>query len=332
MLSSHFFLVIVIIMALLFDFSNGWHDSANAIATVVSTRVLPPFTAVIMASLLNFLGAYLSTKVAKTIGSDIVTPQHLTQLAIFSAMLAAFIWSVITVLMGLPVSSSHSLIGGIIGAVIFSRNISYLEPEGIIKILVSLAVSPLFGFLLGFLLMWLLMWLLKSIPPTRISRIFGKLQILSSGYMALMHGTNDAQKTMGIITMALVNAGIISTFKVPLWVISICALAMGLGTSFGGWKVIKTLGVNLLKLQPVHGFAAETSSATVLLISAAFGLPVSTTHAITGSILGVGSTRRLSAVKWGVGKKIVYAWVITFPFTMLVAGGIHYILKLIFLD
>ncbi len=328
--SSQFILTIVIVMALLFDFSNGWHDSANAIATVVSTRVLSPFFAVIMAAVLNFLGAYLSTKVAKTIGSDIVAPQHLSQIAIFSAMLAAFIWSVITVIMGLPVSSSHSLIGGIIGAVIFSQNISYLNPEGIVKILVSLAVSPLFGFLLGFLLMWLLMWLLKSIPPSKINRIFGKLQILSSGYMALMHGTNDAQKTMGIITMALLNAGMISTFKVPLWVISICALAMALGTSLGGWKVIKTLGINLLKLQPVHGFAAETSSATVLLVSALFGLPVSTTHAITGSILGVGSTRRLSAVKWGIGKRIVYAWIITFPFTMLVAGGIHFILKLFF--
>jgi PiT family inorganic phosphate transporter len=328
--SSQFILTVVIVMALLFDFSNGWHDSANAIATVVSTRVLSPFFAVIMAAVLNFLGAYLSTKVAKTIGSDIVAPQHLSQIAIFSAMLAAFIWSVITVIMGLPVSSSHSLIGGIIGAVIFSQNVSYLNPDGIVKILVSLAVSPLFGFLLGFLLMWLLMWLLKSIPPSKINRIFGKLQILSSGYMALMHGTNDAQKTMGIITMALLNAGMISTFKVPLWVISICALAMALGTSLGGWKVIKTLGVNLLKLQPVHGFAAETSSATVLLVSALFGLPVSTTHAITGSILGVGSTRRLSAVKWGIGKKIVYAWIITFPFTMLVAGGIHFILKLFF--
>ena len=326
--NPQFLLVVVILMALLFDFSNGWHDSANAIATVVSTRVLSPFIAVIMAAVLNFVGAYLSTKVAKTIGSDIVAPQHLSQIAIFSAMLAAFVWSLITVLMGLPVSSSHSLIGGIIGAVIFSKNIAYLEAGGILKILISLAVSPMFGFLLGFLLMWLLMWLLKSIPPSKINRVFGKLQIMSSGYMALMQGMNDAQKTMGIITMALINAGMISSFKVPLWVISICAFAMALGTSFGGWKVIKTLGVNLLKLQPVHGFAAETSSATVLLISAALGLPVSTTHAITGSILGVGSTRRLSAVKWGIGKKIVYAWIFTFPFTMLVAGGIHFVLKL----
>jgi PiT family inorganic phosphate transporter len=328
--NSQFLLVIVILMGLLFDFSNGWHDSANAIATVVSTRVLSPFFAVIMAAVLNFIGAYLSTRVAKTIGSDIVAPTHLSQIAIFSAMLAAFIWSVITVLMGLPVSSSHSLIGGIIGSVIFSKNIFYLEPRGIVKILVSLAVSPLFGFILGYLLMWLLMWLLKNKPPSKINRIFGKLQILSSGYMALMHGTNDAQKTMGIITMALINAGIINSFNVPYWVISSCAFAMALGTSLGGWKVIKTLGINLLKLQPVHGFAAETSSATVLLISATFGLPVSTTHAITGSILGVGSTRRLSAVRWGIGKKIVYAWIITFPFTMLLAGVIHFILKRFF--
>lgn len=320
-------LVIVIVMAVLFDFSNGWHDSANAIATVVSTKVLPPHFAVILAAILNLIGAYMSTKVAKTIGSDIVEPQHLTQIAIFSAMLAAFIWSVITVLMGLPVSSSHSLIGGIIGAVIFSKDISYLKSEGILKILISLAISPFFGFVFGFLLMWLLMWILRSISPSRINRLFGKLQIFSSGYMALMHGTNDAQKTMGVITMALINAGIISKFEVPFWVISLCAFAMAMGTSLGGWKVIKTLGVNLMKLQPINGFAAETASATVLLISATFGLPVSTTHAITGSILGVGSTKRFSAVRWGLGKKIVYAWVITFPFTMLVAGGIHYILN-----
>ncbi|MGB9735160.1 MAG: anion permease [bacterium] len=316
-------------MAVLFDFSNGWHDSANAIATVVSTRVLPPFVAVISAAILNLIGAYLSTRVAKTIGSDIVEPQHLTQIAIFSAMLAAFIWSVITVLMGLPVSSSHSLIGGIIGAVIFSKDITYLKAEGIGKILISLAISPFFGFLLGFLLMWLLMWVLRNLSASRVNLIFGKLQIFSSAYMALMHGTNDAQKTMGVITMALINAGIIHKFEVPFWVVSICALAMGLGTSFGGWKVIKTLGVNLMKLQPVNGFAAETASATVLLISATFGLPVSTTHAITGSILGVGSTKRFSAVRWGLGKKIVYAWIITFPFTILLAGGIHYTLSAI---
>lgn len=328
--NPQFLLVVVIVMALLFDFSNGWNDSANAIATVVSTRVLSPFIAIIMAAVLNFVGAYLSTKVAKTIGSDIVSPQHLTQIAILSAMLAAFIWAVLMTIIGMPISGSHSLIGGLIGAVIFSKNISYLESGGIIKILVSLAVSPVFGLIFGFLLMWLLMWLLKSIPPSRINRAFGKLQILSSGFMALMHGTNDAQKTMGVITMALISAGKLSTFRVPLWVISICALSMALGTGFGGWRVIKTLGVNLLKLQPVHGFAAETSCATVLLVSASLGLPVSTTHAITGSIIGVGSARRLSAVKWGIGKKIVYAWVFTFPFTMLVAGGIHFVLKLVF--
>lgn len=321
-------LIIVIIAALFFDFSNGWNDSANAIATVVSTKVLPPLIAVLMAALLNFVGAYLSTKVAKTIGGDIVDPAHLDQIAILAAMLAAFIWATIMTILGLPISGSHSLIAGILGAVIFTKGAQYLKTGGIIKILVSLAVSPVFGLLGGFFAMWLLMWLLRNFSPSRVNRFFGKLQLLSSAYMALMHGTNDAQKVMGVITMALVSAGKLNTLEVPLWVVTLCALAMALGTGFGGWRVIRTLGVNLLKLQPVHGFAAETACATVLMSAASLGLPVSTTHAITGSIIGVGSAWRFSAVRWGIGRKIIFAWIFTFPFCILLAGLINYIIRI----
>jgi PiT family inorganic phosphate transporter len=324
----HLILICVIIAALFFDFSNGWNDSANAIATVVSTRVLPPLVAVLMAAVLNFAGAYLSTKVAKTIGGDIVDPKHLDQIAIFSAMLASFIWASIMTLMGLPISGSHSLIAGILGAVIFTRGHEYLKTKGIIKILISLGISPAFGFLAGFLTMWMLMWLLKSFPPSRVNKFFGRLQLFSSAYMALMHGTNDAQKVMGVITMALVSAGVQQTLEVPIWVVTLCALAMALGTGLGGWRVIKTLGVNLLKLQPVHGFAAETACATVLMSAASYGLPVSTTHAITGSIIGVGSAWRFSAVRWGIGRKIIFAWVFTFPFCIILAGVINYIIRL----
>lgn len=323
-------LVLVIIAALFFDFSNGWNDSANAIATVVSTKVLPPLIAVLMAAVLNFVGAYLSTKVAKTIGGDIVDPAHLDQIAILSAMLAAFIWASIMTLMGLPISGSHSLIAGILGAVIFTKGSEFLKTKGIMKILISLGVSPAFGLLGGFFMMWLLMWLLRDFSPSRINKFFGKLQLFSSAYMALMHGTNDAQKVMGVITMALVSAGKQNTLDVPIWVVTLCALAMGLGTGFGGWRVIRTLGVNLLKLQPVHGFAAETACATVLMSAASLGLPVSTTHAITGSIIGVGSAWRFSAVRWGIGRKIIFAWVFTFPFCMLLAGFINYLIRAFF--
>lgn len=324
----HLILILVIISALFFDFSNGWNDSANAIATVVSTKVLSPFYAVVMAAVLNFVGAYLSTKVAKTIGGDIVDPAHLDQVAILSAMLAAFIWASLMTILGLPISGSHSLIAGILGAVIFSAGPQALKRKGIIKILISLGVSPVFGLIGGFFVMWLLMLAFRKFSPSRINRAFGKLQLISSAYMALMHGTNDAQKVMGVITMALVSAGKLNTLEVPLWVITLCALAMALGTGFGGWRVIKTLGINLLKLQPVHGFAAETSCATVLMVAASLGLPVSTTHAITGSIIGVGSAWRFSAVRWGIGRKIIFAWVFTFPFCILLAGALNHILRL----
>ena len=312
--------VVVIVIALLFDFTNGWNDAANSIATVVSTRVLSPLQAVLFGATLNFLGAYLSTKVAKTIGGDITDPRTITQTVILSAMITAAGWTAIMTRLGLPISASHSLIGGIIGATVSFNGIAALKIAGVTKILIALVVSPIFGFGIGFLLMFLIVWLFHRFSPSLINRTFGKLQILSAGFMAISHGTNDAQKAMGVITMTLVSAGYLDTVEVPIWVISACAIVMGLGTAFGGWKVIKTLGVNLLKIKPVQGFAAETSASVVILGAASLGVPVSTTHVIASAIMGVGSTTRFSAVRWGIARDIVIAWIFTLPVCALVAG------------
>lgn len=312
--------VVVIVIALLFDFTNGWNDAANSIATVVSTRVLSPFHAVLFGATLNFLGAYLSTKVAKTIGGDITDPKTITQMVILSAMITASGWTAIMTRLGLPISASHALIGGIIGATISFKGIAALKMAGVTKILIALVVSPIFGFGIGFLLMFIIIWLFHRFSPSSINRTFGKLQILSAGFMAISHGTNDAQKAMGVITMTLVSAGYLNTVEVPIWVISASAIVMGIGTAFGGWKVIKTLGVNLLKIKPVQGFAAETSASVVILGAASLGVPVSTTHVIASAIMGVGSTTRFSAVRWGIARDIVMAWIFTLPVCALVAG------------
>jgi len=315
-------LVLIIILAVLFDIANGWHDCANAIATVVSTKVLSPMAAVSLAAFMNILGAFLTTAVAKTIGKGIVDPAAVTDTVIIAALLSAILWNLITILMGLPVSSSHALVGGLIGAAAAHGGLSILNSDGIIKIFLSLLVSPIIGFFIGFLFMKLILRLFGGLAPGIISKHFGRLQILSSSFMAFGHGSNDAQKAMGIITMALLAAGKIKTLEVPVWVILTCALAMGFGTIFGGWKIIKTLGVKMLKLEPIHGFAAETSSAAIILVSSHWGLPVSTTHVVSTAILGVGATKRLSAVRWGIAGKIVMAWVLTLPFCIVIAWGI----------
>jgi PiT family inorganic phosphate transporter len=322
-------IVLVVIVALMFDFANGWNDAANAIATVVSTRVLSPLTAVLLAGSLNFVGAYLSTRVAKTIGGSIVDPTTVTLTVILAAMLGAFLWTFFMTRIGMPISGSHSLIGGLIGAVIFASGFGVLKMGGVYKVFLALLISPVFGLIVGFLVMVSIMHIFKKVSPATVNRYFGRLQIISVSFMALSHGTNDAQKVMGIITMALLSGGYISTFEVPLWVMSACALMMGLGTATGGWKVIKTLGLKLSKIQPVHGFAAESAASAVLLTAANLGAPVSTTHVITTCIMGVGSTRRLSAVRWGIGKKIVYAWVFTLPACGIMAGIIYEGLSLI---
>ncbi len=315
-------LFVIIILAVLFDIANGWHDCANAIATVVSTKVLSPMTAVVLAASMNILGAFLTTAVAKTMGKGIVDPKAITDLALVAALLSAILWNLITILMGLPVSSSHALIGGVIGASVAHGGTSILNIGGIMKILMSLLISPVFGIIIGYLFMKLILVLFGHLAPGTISKYFGRLQILSSSFMAFGHGSNDAQKAMGIITMALMAGGKIDTLEVPTWVILTCAMAMGFGTLFGGWKIIKTLGVKMLKLEPIHGFAAETSSTLIIVAASHWGLPVSTTHVVSTAILGVGATKRLSAVRWGIAGKIVMAWVLTLPVCIAMAWGI----------
>jgi len=319
----HDILILIIILAVFFDVANGWHDCANAIATVVSTKVMSPMTAVILAAGMNIFGAFISTAVAKTIGTGIVDPTAVTDVVIISGLLSAILWNIITILMGLPVSSSHAIFGGIAGAAMAHGGSSILNIGGTIKILTSLLISPIFGIICGYLFMKLILKLFGQLGPGAISKYFGRLQIFSSAFMAFGHGSNDAQKSMGIITMALVSGGVIKSMDVPKWVILICALAMGFGTLFGGWKIIKTLGVKMLKLEPIHGFAAETSSAAIIIASSHFGLPVSTTHVVSSAILGVGATRRLSAVRWGIAGKIVMAWVLTLPACIGMAWGIQ---------
>ncbi len=303
----------IVILALLFDISNGYNDAANAIATVVSTRVLKPQTAVLLAVVMNILGAFLTTAVAKTIGKGIVDPKAITETVVASALFAGFFWNTLMTFLGLPVSASHALIGGLIGASVSYGGINILNFSGLTKIFLSLILSPVLGIIFGFLFMSVILKYCGMLPVRTVNKYFGKLQIVSASFMAFSHGSNDAQKVMGIITLSLVSGGFLDSVEVPYWVILLCALAMGLGTALGGWKVIRTMGVRMLKLEPVHGFAAETSATAVILGASHLGLPVSTTHVIATAIMGVGATKRLTAVRWGIGKKIVNAWIFTLP-------------------
>ena len=316
-------LLVVVVLAYLFDFSNGWHDSANAIATVVSTRVLSPLVAVLMAAVLNVAGAFMSTEVAKMVGQGIVDPSAVSQLVVASALSGAILWNLVTLWLGLPSSSSHALIGGLVGSGLVHGGQEVVKLSGLRKVLEAMILSPFFGFLMAFLLMVLISWVFFRTQRGVATKLFSRLQIVSAGFMAFSHGANDAQKAMGIITLALLSAGLIPTAEVPMWVIVSCALAMGLGTAMGGWKIIRTLGMRVVKLEPVHGFAAETGAAVVLMTTAQIGLPVSTTHTITSSVMGVGAVKRLSAIRWGVTARILYAWVFTLPSTALLAALIY---------
>ncbi|MCM0081141.1 inorganic phosphate transporter [Geomonas sp. Red32] len=306
-------LVAVIGSALLFDYINGFHDTANAIATCVSTRALSVRAAIIMAAGLNFVGAMISTKVASTIGKGIVDANNITQVVVLAGILGAIVWNLITWYYGLPSSSSHAIIGGLVGSVVAHAGFGALHWKGLQKIVTVLLVSPVVGAIFGFLFMVGMMWTFRNSAPYGLNKNFRKLQILSAAVMAFSHGTADAQKSMGVITMALVSYGTLATFEVPTWVKIGCAIAMALGTAAGGWRIIKTVGHDFVKLQPVHGFCVETASAGVILGAAAMGLPTSTTHVITSAILGVGLSKRMSAVNWGVAYRIVAAWVITIP-------------------
>ncbi len=325
-------LVVVVLLALGFDFINGFHDTANSIATSVSTRVLSPRQAIMMSAILNFVGALTSSKVAKTISTGLVDGEMIkVQYVIIATLIAAIIWDLITWYFGIPSSSSHALIGALVGSSIaYSGGLSIVKWQGVLdKVIIPLITSPVIGFGMGFLFMTLLYRLLRNLTPTFINKWFSKLQILSAAFMAYSHGNNDAQKSMGIITLALVGVGLNGGHtEVQPWVMIACAISMALGTSIGGWKIIKTMGVNMIRLQPIGGFAAETGAAIVIETMTHFGAPVSTTHVISTSIMGVGASKRLSAVKWALARNIVWAWIITIPITALMGAFITTIFKL----
>ncbi|WAM34821.1 inorganic phosphate transporter [Caldicellulosiruptor morganii] len=321
-------LLLIIILALLFDFINGFHDTANAIATSVSTRVLTPRAAIFMSAVFNFFGAMINTEVAKTIGHGIVDPKFVTEYLVLAAVIAAIVWDLITWWWGIPSSSSHAIIGGLIGAaIVTTKLLSDINWIGFVKkIVLPLIISPVLGFIFGYLFMMILYVVFARVHPNIVNRYFSKLQIFSAMWMAYSHGSNDAQKSMGIITMALVSAGVLNKFVVPDWVKFACALAMALGTSFGGWRIIKTMGVKIIKLAPINGFAAETGAALTIQFATHIGAPVSTTHVISSSIMGVGACKKFSAVRWGIAKNIVIAWILTIPMCSLIGGLIAWII------
>ena len=319
------FVITIVAVALIFDYINGFHDTANAIATVVSTRVLAPRSAIIMAAALNFLGAIFSTTVAKTIAKGIVDPHDATQAVVLAALIGAIAWNLLTWRFGIPSSSSHALIGGLCGAAIAHAGVHSLLWSGIQeKVLVPLVASPLAGFAIGLIVMLLTYLLLARVHPGRIGPVFRRLQVVSAAAMAFAHGQNDAQKSMGIITLALLSGHFVHSSNIPLWVVISCAIAMAIGTSVGGWRIMHTMGHRIIRLAPVQGFAAETSAAAILFTASHFGMPVSTTHVISGSIMGVGASKRVSAVRWGVAQSMVVAWILTLPAAALVSAAAYW--------
>jgi len=320
-------LLAIIFAALVYDFFNGFNDCANAIATTISTRALSPRHAIILAWLLNFLGALSHTAVAATIGRGVIHPQYASLSLVLAALIGGSAWTGLASFSGIPVSVTHALVGGLLGAGIVAGGFGAVVFQGIWKIVLAMILSPIFGFLGGLLLIVVLSWLFKDSAQRKVNRHFRRLQILSAAWMSFSHGMNDAQNAMGIITMALVSYGAIATFKVPLWVMIACATAMGLGTSMGGWKVIKTMGSKVFKLQPVHGFSAETSAAAVIAGMSLFGVPISTTHVISSAIMGSGSSQRLSAVRWGIVRNIIITWIVTIPASAIVAALCYAIIK-----
>lgn len=332
MLENYFLLLSVIVFALFFDFINGFHDAANAIATTVSTRALSPYRAIILARTLNFVGALAGTAVAYTIGKGVVAiqPGQEGLIILVAALIGAIGWDIITWYFGLPSSSTHTLIGGLLGAGITAGGLGVLVLKGLKKVFLAMIISPIAGFLGGLLFVVIIFWLFKKGAPEKINRFFKGAQILSAAWMSFSHGLNDAQNAMGMITIGLVVYGILPKFQVPLWVKMASAIAMGIGTSVGGWRIIKTMGMRVTKLQPVHGFAAETSAGLVIYIMSLFGAPISTTHVISTTIMGVGASSKLSAVRWGIVRNIVWAWILTIPGSAFIGGLSFLILNRIF--
>jgi PiT family inorganic phosphate transporter len=328
-----FLLIVVIVLAVGFDYINGFHDTANAIATSVSTRALRPERAILLSAGANFVGALTGTAVATTIGSGLVDDSvvavhdpHLTY--VVAALLGAIAWNLLTWRLGIPSSSSHALIGGLLGAAFVAAGLNAIKFDGVVnKVLVPLVSSPILGFVVGFGLMVVLLNVFVHANPRRLNDRFRRLQVISASYMAFSHGSNDAQKTMGVITLALFSAGIMPTFPIPLGVIILCAGAISFGTAAGGWRIIRTMGQRVVKLDPVHGLAAETTAATIIFGASHLGMPVSTTHVISSAIMGVGATERLSAVRWGVAGNIVIAWILTIPASALVAAVAYLVVR-----
>lgn len=321
-------LIILIALAIVFDFLNGVHDSSNIVATMISSRAIQPRVALAMTAVAEFSGPFIfGVAVANTIGSEIVDPNFLNIGIIIAALLSAIFWNVMTWLLGIPSSSSHALIGGLIGAVAVGAGIKAIQMSGVLKVLIVLFTSPIIGLFAGMIIaniVFLLSW--KATP--KVNTLFKRLQIITSLGLALSHGTNDAQKTMGIITLGLLITGLIPTFLVPFWVIIICAAAIAIGTSVGGWQLIRTLGSKFYKIRPVHGFASQATSAAVILTASLIGGPVSTTQVVSTAIMGVGAAERLSKVHWGVAGEILTAWLLTIPSTAIIGGGFFWLLQL----
>ncbi|MBE2218065.1 MAG: inorganic phosphate transporter [Ignavibacteria bacterium] len=321
--------LVVILIALVFDFLNGFHDSANSIATIVSTGVLSPQKAVMFAAFFNFAAAFaFGEAVAKTVGSGLVKLDDVDIFVIMAGLLGAIFWNLFTWYYGIPVSSSHALVGGYGGAAVAKLGWGVIIWAGYEKVILFIFLAPVIGFILGLINMLVTSWIVRNKKPRAVDNVFRKLQLVSAGLYSFGHGSNDAQKTMGIIVSVLVAARYQDEFYVPIWVVMSCHLAIGLGTLFGGWRIVKTMGMKITKLKPIGGFCAEFSGATTLLMTALFGIPVSTTQTITGSILGVGSVRRVSAVKWGVAGKIVWAWVLTIPLSAIAGALCYYVVSL----
>ena len=312
-------LLVVLGLVLAAEFVNGWNDATNAIATVISTRVLSPAKAIVMAVLFNILGALSGTAVAATIGKGIISSDAVNLTTIGAALIAIVLWGGPASYLGLPISITHALLGGLAGAGFATAGVAALQWAGWKKVLIGLGFSTFLGFFGGLALMVLIYRLFARVSPGTVRRVFGKVQILSAAFMAFSHGSNDGQKFIGVFSLVLLLGGVHQTFHVPVWVMLLCAVTMGMGTSIGGWSIIKTMGMRITKLDPVHGFAAETAAATTIEVASRLGIPLSTTHTITTAIMGVGATRRFSAVRWGVSRDIVTAWLLTFPVCVAIA-------------
>lgn len=311
--------IMVIILALCFDYINGFHDTANAIATSVSTKALTPRQAILIAATLNFLGALSGTAVAITIGKNIVEPGIITPLVLIAALVGAIFWNLFTWAFGIPSSSSHALIGGLSGGAIAGFGIFSINWAGFAKIFLGLIIAPMIGFLAGSLVMTVLFWVFKNASPSKTNNNFRKFQIISAAMASFAHGSNDAQKSMGIITMILFGSGLITVFEVPLWVKIACALAMAAGTAAGGWKIVRTMGGKIFRIEPINGFAADFSASVTIYTATLLGAPVSTTHVVSSAIMGVGAAKRLKGVRWNIARQIVIAWFVTIPSSALVA-------------